>query len=590
MIKTKKQMYALIGSFILVILLGTVTYAFFNYTRTGTANTIKTGRIAFNSSQGTAINLTNMFPIDPTENGIMDDSTKVGTVTINVTGDTTYTGGLEYLVTAVNVTNTVGSGQNSKSLPISIDVSVANNSNNDPATTLGTEEEEYFEKRGSVTSYYRVLAKDVIENNEQLLVGYIAPGSDGVDGNIVIKAYLDKNKIAISDTYPEGDVTHTENEGTEQEEEVVDYTNGTTSTWVNGRTVFTTTEWNTLQANGVSFQVKVEANEGIWVEEIRTVNAMNTFPATITDQKANIKEVYFNKMGATRMQNAYDAATIKADITSNNEGKVLVWLETNTTDNTKYNLIIASDGDTYFPTDCSRLFDSYLNVEKIEFNNVNSSRVTLISYMFNGCEKLANLDLSMLDKDNITSGAQVFGGCTNLSTINLDNWNLKQSLIGFLSSMTSSDITISLRNWKLPANWEWYYGFFNQMSGGNAQIKTIDVSYWDLSNTENISGLFSNGRYLENISGLDTWDTTNITNMSRLFENCSSLDRIYVGSRWNTSNVTNSSDMFKGMTLLVGEAPNTTYAFDSNDAIDKTYAVIATDDTKGYLTDISLKP
>jgi len=196
----------------------------------------------------------------------------------------------------------------------------------------------------------------------------------------------------------------------------------------------------------------------------------------------------------------------------------------------------------------------------------------------------------MLDKDNITSGAQVFGGCTNLSTINLDNWNLKQSLIGFLSSMTSSDITISLRNWKLPANWEWYYGFFNQMSGGNAQIKTIDVSYWDLSNTENISGLFSNGRYLENISGLDTWDTTNITNMSRLFENCSSLDRIYVGSRWNTSNVTNSSDMFKGMTLLVGEAPNTTYAFDSNDAIDKTYAVIATDDTKGYLTDISLKP
>ena len=32
-----------------------------------------------------------------------------------------------------------------------------------------------------------------------------------------------------------------------------------------GKTVFTTTEWNSLQTNGVSFQVKVEANEGIWV-------------------------------------------------------------------------------------------------------------------------------------------------------------------------------------------------------------------------------------------------------------------------------------------------------------------------------------
>ena len=32
------------------------------------------------------------------------------------------------------------------------------------------------------------------------------------------------------------------------------------------RTILTTTEWNNLQTNGVSFQVKVEANEGIWVK------------------------------------------------------------------------------------------------------------------------------------------------------------------------------------------------------------------------------------------------------------------------------------------------------------------------------------
>ena len=47
MIKTKKQMFALIGSFLLVIMLGTVTYAFFNYTRTGAMNVIQVGRISF---------------------------------------------------------------------------------------------------------------------------------------------------------------------------------------------------------------------------------------------------------------------------------------------------------------------------------------------------------------------------------------------------------------------------------------------------------------------------------------------------------------------------------------------------------------
>ena len=66
MIKTKKQMFLIIASFVLVILLGTATYAFFNYTRTGGPNTIKTGRIAFNSTQGNVIYLTNVFPVDVT--------------------------------------------------------------------------------------------------------------------------------------------------------------------------------------------------------------------------------------------------------------------------------------------------------------------------------------------------------------------------------------------------------------------------------------------------------------------------------------------------------------------------------------------
>ena len=251
MIKTKKQMYIVIGAFALVLLLGGVTYAFFNYTRTGTINIIKTGRISFNSTQGQAINLTNMFPID-VSGGIPNDNTKVGTVTINVTGDTTYNDGIEYRVSAVNVQNTIGSGANAKTLPISIDVSVTNNTTNDPATTLGTADSNYYTNRGGNSSIYKILAGETITNNDELLVGYITKGATGVDGNIVIKAYFDESKILVSDTYNNGN-TPTDNLGTP-------------ASLGEGKTVFTTTEWNSLQTNGVSFQIKVESNEGIWLE------------------------------------------------------------------------------------------------------------------------------------------------------------------------------------------------------------------------------------------------------------------------------------------------------------------------------------
>ena len=246
----KKILLSVVGVAILIVLVTGVTFAFFNYTRTGSRNIIKTGRIYFNSEQDTSINLTNMFPID-VSGGIPNDNTKVGEITINVVGDTTYDEGIEYLISAVNVSNSVSN----KSVPISIDVSVTNNSTNDPTTTLGTSDDSYYTNRGGNSSIYKVLVNDTISNNDQLLVGYITKGSTGIDGNIVIKAYLDKAKIAIVDTY----------DGTESDNM------GTTSEWVNDRVTFTTEEWNSLQTNGVSFQVKVEANEGIWVENPNTL-------------------------------------------------------------------------------------------------------------------------------------------------------------------------------------------------------------------------------------------------------------------------------------------------------------------------------
>ncbi len=113
----KKIMLIIIGIVILIGMAEGVTYSFFNYTRTGVANTVKTGRIYFNHTEGTTMNLTNAFPID-VSNGVPSNNGNVGSVTINVLGDTTYTEGIEYLVTTVRVNNTVGSGNNARNIPI----------------------------------------------------------------------------------------------------------------------------------------------------------------------------------------------------------------------------------------------------------------------------------------------------------------------------------------------------------------------------------------------------------------------------------------------------------------------------------------
>ena len=258
MIKSKKQMFIVIGVFTLVMLLGTVTYAFFNYTRTGSPNTISVGRISFNHTQDDTINLSNVFPIASTDLGT--DVGNHGEVTINVTGDTTYQDGLEYLISFSNVNNTI----NGKKVPIKYTVT---------PESLGTEATSYWTQRGGSTSYYHILDTDDVREGKYIAVGYIKSGEDGVDGNLVIKAYVDKDEVAITDTPEEN------------------------SEWQRGRVILTTEEWNSFINTPLSFKVKVEANEGIWVKESPT--PATCFTTNVLSEEDHTVEITGYNGGAT---------------------------------------------------------------------------------------------------------------------------------------------------------------------------------------------------------------------------------------------------------------------------------------------------
>ena len=328
MIKSKKQMYIVIASFALILLLGTTTYAFFNYTRTGSPNSIKTGRIYFNSEQNGNLQLTNIFPVKSRD---VNPNT-LDSVSVAVMGDTTYIDGEEFRITITGVNNRF----NNKEVPINYIAFYERNGSG----VIGTSDNDYFNAREQKdASIYTLKETGQVKEGEQVLVGYIDNGETGINGTLTIKAYIDADRIAITDTYTEGDryevinnlsseilsecasylesinynnflqtgetlndfcngtgtidgktFQKTIDSGAFNSENLTYFVNhniarylgedGTTDEWVHDREVFTTSEWNSFKNSAalISFKIKAESNEGIWVPKPVAAGTIESCP------------------------------------------------------------------------------------------------------------------------------------------------------------------------------------------------------------------------------------------------------------------------------------------------------------------------
>ncbi len=229
---SKQILLSVIGVAILVVAVVGVSFAFFNYTRTGAANTVRTGTISFNTSNS-VINITNLFPIAKAD--VATDSTNVGVGTVTITGSTNYSNGIDFTVTAEDVSSNIGT--TSGKLPISIAVS-----------QTGLDGVKEFGSNSGSISLTPYEDGATITSGSPLASGRI-PANANINGTITIKAYIDQAGVAITDTYNGPSSTPSD-------------TNGTTSTWVNGRTVLTTAQWNALASTPASFKIRVVANEG----------------------------------------------------------------------------------------------------------------------------------------------------------------------------------------------------------------------------------------------------------------------------------------------------------------------------------------
>ena len=67
-------------------------------------------------------------------------------------------------------------------------------------------------------------------------------------------------------------------------------------------------------------------------------------------------------------------------------------------------------------------FSGCLNLNEINFEGTNSSKLTKMENTFENCTKLKNLNLSPLYNTNLVETSNIFSGCNNLEILNLSSF------------------------------------------------------------------------------------------------------------------------------------------------------------------------
>ena len=230
--QSKQVLLSVIGVAILVVAVVGVSFAFFSYVNNGTNNTIETGTIKFVSTQSETLTVTNAFPVTSAN---ADDA-----VTITVSGQTSYSGGIAYDVRAVDFHNletakVVKEGDTDVYVKPSMTVACSNKTANITCDAATVDLTWWSDYDGPV-----LLASGTIDTT--------AAGSSDDSATITINAFYDAAKYWISDN------------GTLSEVKALNESAGLAAP--TNQSIVTTEAWNNLQKHPISFTIQVRATEG----------------------------------------------------------------------------------------------------------------------------------------------------------------------------------------------------------------------------------------------------------------------------------------------------------------------------------------
>ena len=218
---------------------------------------------------------------------------------------------------------------------------------------------------------------------------------------------------------------------------------------------------------------------------------------------------------------------------------------------TEYNVNEVNNGNETWTTTITKTGNSMPNIISfkdkstlLSIEKIDTSNVTNMQNMFNGCSSLTQLNVSNFNTSNVTNMSSMFRGCSSLTTLDLSNFNTSNVItMGYMFYNCSSLNELDVSNFDTENVTNMAYMFENC-----SKLTSLDVSNFDVSNVNNMYSMFNSCSSLTSLD-VSNFDTSNVTNMRYMFQHCSKLTSLDLSS-FNTSNVTDMQNMFYSCSSL----------------------------------------
>ncbi len=251
----------------------------------------------------------------------------------------------------------------------------------------------------------------------------------------------------------------------------------------------------------------------------------------------------------------------------------------------EYAVYVLSEERIACQANSAYMFTYFKGVEKIRFDNFNTSKVTNMLRMFMNCVELTEVNVGGFDTRNVTSMELMFRDCHKLTALDVENFNVSKVTtmermfqgcsglekldlsawdVGKVTTMRGmfycsgqhakqKDVNINVSGWNASKVIDMSYMFYNCGGFNNDDLTTkpatvtIDVTGMNTSNVTTMEAMFSHvgNRSVCKVYGIETLDVSKVTDMSYMFSHFSQQTQFSLNlSGWDVSSVQDMSRMF----------------------------------------------
>ena len=192
-------------------------------------------------------------------------------------------------------------------------------------------------------------------------------------------------------------------------------------------------------------------------------------------------------------------------------------------------------------TTTENMFLNCYKLKAVDLSKLNNGNtLTNTKNMFGGCSELSEINLGSLNTSEVTTMESMFSGCKKLSSLDLTSFNTSK-VQSFMNMFNNCKVltTINVDKTKFTAS---NAKSLNQMFVECNSLLTIDLSGFSTGSVTDMYGMFKNCTVIDNLD-FSKFDTASVTDMSYMFAGCEGLRSLDL-STFNTANVTKMAAMF----------------------------------------------